>query len=99
MSIPTPRRLRSQARRLDRRIRSAGTVVSAMKRCAALHLEFVLGAEVFMLTDGRRIEPAVAKAVIARPEIVEVGAALFQGMRPQTFRYAETETHQQPEEC
>jgi hypothetical protein len=88
MPVPTPKRLRSRARRLDRRIRNAETVVTAMKRGAALHLEYVFGSPVFMLTDGRRIEPAVAKAVIARPEIIGVGAALFQGMRPQTLRYA-----------
>ena len=47
MPVPTPKRLRSRARRLDRRIRNAETVVTAMKRGAALHLEYVFGSPVF----------------------------------------------------
>jgi hypothetical protein len=91
MPIPTREGLRRKARRLDRRIRSAETVVNRMRGGNALHLFYVFGTPTWTLTDGRRVEPAVAEVVIRHPQIVEVGDALplGGGAKSQTFRYAE----------
>jgi hypothetical protein len=66
---------------------NAETVVNAMKRGAALHLQFVFGAATWLLSDGRRIDTTVAETVIRRPQIISVGDALFAQARAQTYRH------------
>ena len=90
MTIPTPKRLRRQARRLDRRIRNAEAVVNAMRAGNALHLFYTLGAPTWALTDGRRVDTATAETAIKHPKVIDVGGALqISGVRSQTYRYAE----------
>jgi hypothetical protein len=90
MSVPTPERLRKQARRLDRRIKSTETVLNAMRRGSALHLQYVFSGPVWMLTDGRRVHTATAETAIKHPKIVDVGDALqLSGARSQTYRFVE----------
>ena len=90
-SIPTPERLRKQARRLDRQIRGAEAVVNRMRGGNALHKFYVIGTPTWTLTNGHRVDSAVAEILIRHPRIVDVGDALplSGGAKSQTFRYAE----------
>jgi hypothetical protein len=101
MSIPTPERLRKQARRPYRRIRAAEGVVNRMRGGNALYKFYVFGVPTWALTDGRRIDPAVAEIVIRHPQIVGVGDALPLGAaaKSQTFRYAEDPDQEDQTKC
>jgi hypothetical protein len=91
MTITTAAKLRNQAKRLDRRITRAASVLAAMKRGEALHLEHRWHGAFWWLSGGRRLTDDVARTVIADPNVVSVDTALFDGMRPQTWRYAGAE--------
>jgi hypothetical protein len=91
MSIPTPERLRRQARRLDRQTRSAQTALNAMRNGSALNLYFVLGTPTWTLADGRRVHAVTAKVVIRHPRVIDVGDALplSCSVQSQTYHYVE----------
>jgi hypothetical protein len=89
---------RTAGRRPVHSMRSVGGVLNAMRGGAALHHYFAFSEPVYVLTDGRRVDPTTAEAVIRNPQIAPVGEALFQGLRPQTFRFVETEI-QTAKEC
>ena len=90
MIIHTPMSLRHQARRPDRRLRTAEAVMNAMGAGAALHLQYVFGSPIWSLTDGARVDAAAAAIVITNPKIVSVGDALFADVPAQTYRYVST---------
>jgi hypothetical protein len=57
---------------------------------AALHLGYVDGKPYWALSNGTRVDAAVAGTLIQHPQIVGVGDALpFPGVRVQTYRYCE----------
>jgi hypothetical protein len=89
MLIPTSQSLRRQNRRVDRRLASAERVLAAMRAGSALHLQFCNGTPRWSLSDGRPVDPTVARVVVTNTQhIVPVGTALFAGTHPQTYRWA-----------
>jgi hypothetical protein len=84
MTIPTVDSLRAMNRKVDRRQRRAEATVNEMRIGNALHLYFVFGTPVWTLANGQRIDSAVAEIVIGNPNVVPVGKALIDGLKPQT---------------
>jgi hypothetical protein len=74
----------------NRRQRDAASVLSAMQRGQHLSVWFDgwHGAR-WKLSGGRRVADDVARLVVASEHVVSVGDALFEGLTPQTYRYAE----------
>jgi hypothetical protein len=85
MIIHTLASRRRIARRLDRLNARTVDILEAMKDGAALHYE----AARWWLSNGRPVDPAVARAVIRNASVVDVGDALFGGAASQTYRYAD----------
>jgi len=89
MSIPTPTSLRRQAARIDRRRHAADWVDIAMRNGGlALHLSYGPSGASWRLSNGKSVSPEIAKIVIADPDVVSVGDALFRDTPAQTFRLA-----------
>jgi hypothetical protein len=88
MMIPTPQSLHRQNCRLDARLARAEEVLFAMRGGAVLHLQYLHGKPDWWLSRGQHVEPDVAAAVIANPQVVAVGTALFDGLLGQAFRFA-----------
>jgi hypothetical protein len=87
MGILTEQQLDSQAKKFDRRNAKVTAVVNAMRDGNALHLEFKPSDERWRLSNGREVDPKIARAVIVHPSIVGVGDALFTDVLAQTFRF------------
>jgi hypothetical protein len=87
MTIPTPSSLRAKNRRLDRRLDGIKRAAAAMRAGAALCLAYRSGGAQWTLSTGEAVSDAVARALIANPNIVGVGDALFAGELSQTWRY------------
>jgi hypothetical protein len=90
MIIPTPASLRAKNRRLDRRLIGANRAAAVMRSGAALHLTHRPGGAQWTLSTGETVSDAVARVLIAQPNIVSVGDTLFAGVLGQTWRFCET---------
>jgi hypothetical protein len=86
--IHTPASLRVKNRRLERRLTGVNRATAAMRAGAALHLAYRSGGAQWTLSTGEAVSDAVARLLIANPNIVGVGDALFAGELSQTWRYA-----------
>ena len=87
MIIPTPNSLRAKNRRLDRRLGGINRAAAAMRGGAALHLTYRSGGPQWALSTGEAVSNVVARALIAHPNIVDVGDALFAEELAQTWRW------------
>jgi hypothetical protein len=87
MTIPTPASLRSKNRRLDRRLSGINHAAAVMRSGAALHLAHRPGGAQWTLSTGEAVSDAVARMLIANPNVVGVGDALFAGELSQTWRW------------
>jgi hypothetical protein len=87
MTVHTPSGLRAKNRRLDRRLVGANRAAAAMRAGAALHLAYRSGGAQWTLSTGEAVSDAVARVLIANPNIVGVGDALFAGELSQTWRW------------
>src|SRR6516162_2018336 len=94
--ILTPASLRAKNRRLDRRLSGINHAAAVMRNGAALHLAYRSGGAQWTLSTGEAVSDAVARALIANPNIVGVGDALFAGELSQTWRFSETPRSTQP---
>jgi hypothetical protein len=66
---------------------SVNQALSAMRKGQVLHLTHEWYGEVWWLTDGRRLKPEVAKALIDSKQIGDVGDSLLPADAPaQTWR-------------
>ena len=85
--ILTPANLRVRNRRLDRRLSGINHAAAVMRGGAALHLTYRSGGAHWTLSTGEAVSDAVARLLIANPNIVGVGDALFAGELSQTWRW------------
>jgi hypothetical protein len=83
-SIHTPRSLATRARQLDR----FNALLRLMEGGCALHCTNTPSGQIWTLTDGRRLTAPWAERLIAHPNVVPVGDALFEGLS-QTWRWTE----------
>ena len=65
---------------------SVNQALSAMRKGQALHLTHEWYGEVWWLTNGLRLKPEVAKALIDSKQIADVGDSLFASTPAQTWR-------------
>jgi hypothetical protein len=72
--------------RLDLLNANARKVLAAMLGGASLRLDRSRGSR-WSLSDGRPVENAVAREVIADPDVIAVGDTLFAETLSQTFRH------------
>jgi hypothetical protein len=82
-------KLRANTRRLDRLNIKVTSVLAAMRRGEALHMEFAWYGRVWCLSGGRRIDNEVAQVVIKNARVADVGDALFSNAPAQTWRWVE----------
>jgi hypothetical protein len=87
MTIHTAANLRNRARRLDRKISSATTVLAAMRGGQTLQLQFTHLGHHWTLSGGQQVSDNTAKFVIQDRHVVDVSDVLFRGMLSQTWRY------------
>jgi hypothetical protein len=91
MTIPTPRLLAHQTRRVDRPHKDVERLLSAMRDDGlALHCEYYRKQERWWLSNGTEIDAETAHVVIARADVAGVGDALFGFTPSQTYRHTET---------
>jgi hypothetical protein len=93
MTIHTARSRRAVDRRLDRLNVEVERVVNDLAHGNFLHLRFDRrhGALWTLTGNGRRVEPEIAKLVIARPDVIAAGDALFPGCTSQIYRHADAD--------
>jgi hypothetical protein len=60
-----------------------------MMRGASLHLHYERGRPLWRLSTGSFVADEIAKLVIAQPDIISAGDALFNGFPAQTWRWSE----------
>jgi hypothetical protein len=87
MTIHTPKDLQAKNRRLDRRLAEINDAAAALRAGAALHLTYRPTAQ-WALSTGATVTDAVARAIIANPNVISVGDALFDGVPSQTYRWS-----------
>ena len=87
MIIHTVAGLRNKRRRVERQLESAGLVLTALRRGAALHFQYAKTGPQWTLSSGHRVDDDVARMVVASSSVVGVGDALFDGAASQTFRW------------
>ena len=87
MIIHTVNSLRANRRRVERQLESAELVLTALRRGAALHLQYAKSGPQWTLSSGHRVDDDVARMVVASSSVVGVGDALFNGAASQTFRW------------
>jgi hypothetical protein len=80
-------KLHANTRRLDRINVKVTSVLAAMRRGEALHMEFQWYGRVWCLSGGRRIDDDVARIVIKNTSVADVGDALFNNCPSQTWRW------------
>ena len=66
---------------------NTATVLQRMKKGETLHLEYIKSDPVWHLSNGARIQPKVARAVIRDSNVSDVGDALFAGTPPQSWKW------------
>jgi hypothetical protein len=91
-SIHTPHTLALQRRRFDRQAISVNAVLATMRKGASLHLSYSPRLH-WRLSTGKFVTEEVARTVVAHPDIVGVGDALFAGGFSQTWRFIVEEDH------
>jgi hypothetical protein len=74
-------------RRLDRRLTGINQAAAVMRGGAALHLSYRRSGPQWMLSNGEPVSDAVARSLIANPNVVGIGDALFAGELSQTWRW------------
>ena len=87
MIIHTVNSLRANRRRVERQLESAELVLTALRRGAALHLQFTKHGACWALSTGRRVSDVVARIVTASSSVTPVGDALRDGALSQTWRW------------
>jgi hypothetical protein len=70
------------------RQRAAAKVINEMQRGHALHLTHTRGGDLWVLSNGRRVDGNVARVVTTNTHVVSVNDGLFP-MTPQTWRFVE----------
>jgi|SRR5215471_11662183 hypothetical protein len=87
-SIPTVTTLQHQNNLIDRRRRAADRVIVAMRdENLALHCNHEKSGTHWWLSDGRPVQPEIAKLVTVNADIVSVDDGLFRNMPGQTYRF------------
>jgi hypothetical protein len=87
-SIPTVTALQRQNNLVDRRRRAADRVIVAMRdESLALHCSHEKSGTRWWLSDGRPVQPEIAKLVTIDANITSVGDGLFRNMPSQTYRF------------
>jgi hypothetical protein len=86
MTIHSPASLRAKNRRLDRRLAEINDAAAALRAGAALHLTYQPAAQ-WLLSTGVAVTDTVACMIIANPNVIAVGDALFDGVPSQTYRW------------
>jgi len=89
MTIPTPARLRQQARHLDHQQRQLERYFGRMRSGRALLAYSQLGKVHFVFSDGTHVPQAVGYALTKHPQVVVVDPPLIAGGLAQTFRFAD----------
>jgi hypothetical protein len=92
MPVPTVDPLRRTRRQQQRRLDSLLAVLDEMRGGQALHLYYDGGRGGWVLTDGREVQPEIARLVITQPSVAGVGDGLFGDCHGQTWRYIESNT-------
>ena len=87
MTIHTPKDLRAKNHRLDRRLTEINDAATALRAGAALHLTYQPRPR-WTLSTGTEITDAAARVIIATPNVIGVGGALFDGVPSQTYRWS-----------
>jgi hypothetical protein len=87
MTIHTPKDLQTRNRRLDRRLTEINEAAAALRAGAALHLTYQPRPR-WTLSTGTEITDAAARVIIATPNVIGVGGALFDGVPSQTYRWS-----------
>jgi hypothetical protein len=87
MIIHTATSLRANHRRVQVRIKSAASVLNAMKHGAALHLTFTKYGPRWSLSTGHQITDDVAKLITTSSSVVDCGGSLFNGLPGQVWRW------------
>lgn len=86
--IPTPQSLRANAHRLDRRLTSLSRVLTELQLGATLQCTHTANGDVWLLSNGKLVQPGTAAMVIARPDVEPANDGLFPGMS-QNYRAKE----------
>jgi hypothetical protein len=81
----------SGTRRLDAVNLNIAAALRAMRSGAALHFEYTRNGPRWLLSNGMKLTPEVARAIVSAPNVVVVDHALFKDTTAQTWRYAWTE--------
>jgi hypothetical protein len=84
----TPSTPKPRVARLNRVSTSAAVALRAMRKGAALHLNYTPKGPLWQLSNGLRLTPEAAHAVIADQNVVAVDYALFRDAEAQTWRFA-----------
>jgi hypothetical protein len=89
MSIPTAHTLRTRNRRVDRQLAQAENVLRAMAGGASLHLTYSRSGAQWVLSTGRSVSDAAARAVVASSSVIDCGGSLFPwlGLPGQVWRF------------
>jgi hypothetical protein len=85
--VHTVGELRRARRRLDQKRASLSKALTAMQRGAPLHLQFDRTRGSVWTIGKMRIADDVAQLLIRRPDVIDVGDALFANATAQTYRY------------
>jgi hypothetical protein len=89
MTIPTPRLLAYQARRVDRRLKDVERFLNAMRdEGLTLHCEHHRQQQRWWLSNGTEVDAETAHLLIARANVIGVGYALFKFSPCQSYRFA-----------
>jgi hypothetical protein len=87
MTVHTAASLQTKRRRVEQQLKTAEHVLTAMRRGAALHLQFTKHGACWALSSGRRVSDVVARIVTASSSVTPVGDALLDGALSQTWRW------------
>jgi hypothetical protein len=88
MTIHAVASIRAARRFQDQRRQKAARVITAMERGLTLNLTFTKHGSAFTLSDGSRVAPEVAVAVINDVRVISQSDGLFPAL-PQTWRHIE----------
>ena len=67
--------------------REVKTVLSRMRQGCDLHLEYRWFGPHWCLSNGRRVDPEVARVVVQDIDVVPTGDSLFSNVPGQTWRF------------
>jgi hypothetical protein len=89
--IPTTHTLRASNRRVDRQLAQAENVLNAMRGGASLYLTYSRSGPQWVLSTGRAVSDAAARAVVASSSVVDCGGSLFRDCPGQVWRWWQAE--------